>query len=203
MRRRRLPDIYSRLQRRCQRLEQWVGVWPSYWNHPAVIQESVCPGVVVNRLQYLFGEFCCELVIRSAMGGCVTRTGQELTRLDGVKKVADVAQAAGKPLTGPKARWDDPSFAVEFAAALGVANQIEIRRGLQAADISSLKILRNYVTHPNRHTGQRYSSMVQKHGWRRIDPDRFLRSQSPGGGGPTVLEAWVQNILDSAWNAVE
>ena len=178
-----------------------MNVWPSYGNHPSVIQELVCPTLVANRLQYLFGQFCCELVIRSAMGGCITRTGLELTRLNEVKKVSDISQVAGKPLTGPRARWDDPAFAIELSTVLGVANQVEIGRGLQSADLGDLKLLRNYVVHPNRHTGLRYISMVQQHGLRQIDPDQFLRHQALGG--PSMFETWVQNLLDSAWNAVE
>ena len=201
MRRTGLFDIYNRFERRCRRLEQWVNVWPSNRNHPSVIQELVCPTVVVNRLQYLFGQFCCELVVRSAMGGCVTRTGSTLSRVSGVKKVSDISRAAGKPLTGPQAKWDIPAFGIGFSTALGVTNQLEISRGLQSADLGDLKILRNYVVHPNRHTGLIYISMVRQHGLREIEPDRFIRHQTTGG--PAILEAWVQNLLDSAWNAIE
>ena len=182
-------------------MEQWVNVWPSYGNHPSVIQELVCPTVVVNRLQYLFGQFCCELVVRSAMGECVTRTGQTLSRVNGVKKVSDIPRVAGKPLAGPQAKWDDPVYAIGISCTLGVTNKVEIDRGLQSADMGDIKLLRNYVIHPNQHTKPRYINMIRLHGLREIDPDQFLRHQPIGG--LAMLEGWVQNLLDSAWNAVE
>lgn len=166
-----------------------------------MIQELVCPTVVVNRLQYLFGQFCCELVVRSAMGGCVTRTGRALSRVGGVRKVSDISHITGKPLAGPQAKWDDPVFAIGLSATLGVTNQVEIGRGLQSANLGDLKLLRDYVIHPNLHTALRYTGMIRLHGLREIDPDQFLRHQPIGGSA--MFEGWVQNLLDSAWNAVE
>lgn len=56
------------------------------------------------RLQHLWGEFCRELVVRLAIGGCVTRTGMYVSPVPEVKRVSDLPTIAKRfskrPFTG-------------------------------------------------------------------------------------------------------
>lgn len=134
------------------------------------------------------------------MGRCKTRTGRELVRINGMKRVADISVLTGKPLAGPGATWDDPQYAIRLSATLGLVNQNEISLGLSYANLSDLKCLRNYVIHSNSHTGMNYARMIRNHGMTGVSPDQFIRQQERTG--PTVFESWVENLLNSAWNAV-
>lgn len=137
------------------------------------------------------------------MGKCRTRTGNPVPQIPGIKRVSDIATVAGKPLAGGRAKWENPQYAIDFSAGLGIANQREVSIGLAAADLSNLddlRILRNYAIHPNRRTGGNYATMVQRYGLAGTDPDGFMRHTSAGGA---IWEIWVKNLLDSAWNAVE
>lgn len=203
MRRMGLERIYYRLERRCNQLIHWLDVWPYQGQRNEIAIEIIRPAFLANRLQLLWGEFCCELIVRSAMGQCHTRTGNPVSRILGVKKVSDIAAVAGKPLAGIGAKWEEPSYAIDFSAKLGIANRSEVSAGLAAADLSNLedlRILRNYVIHPNRRTGQIYATMVQRYGLAGTRPDGFMRHKSAGG---TIWEIWIGNLLDAAWNAVE
>lgn len=198
-----LGRIYYRLERRCNQLINWLDVWPYQEQKGGIAIEQIRPAFLANRLQLLWGEFCCELIVRSAMGRCYTRTGNAVSRIPGVKRVADIAAVAGKPLSGIGAKWEDPGYAINFSAQLGIANRWEVSAGLSAANIANLedlRILRNYVIHLNRRTGRNYATMIRRYGLTGTSPDGFMRHKSAGG---TIWEIWIENLLDSAWNAVE
>ena len=42
--------------------------------------------------------------------------------------------------------------------------------------------------------------MTRRYGLAGANPDRFMRHKSAAGA---ILEIWIKNLLDSAWNAVE
>ena len=203
MRRMGLANIYYRLERRCDQLTDWLEIWPPQEWSGQIDTERIRPAFLANRLQHLWGEFCCGLIIRSAMGQCHTRTGNPIPGVPGIKKVSDIAGIAGKPLAGISAKWENPTYSIDFATKLRIANQNEVNMGLSAADLvnlDDLRILRNYAIHPNRHTGRNYAIMTRRHGLAGLNPDRFMHHKSAGGA---ILEIWIKNLLDSAWNAVE
>ena len=203
MRRMGLERIYYRLERRCDQLINWLDVWPYQEQKGGIAIEKIRPAFLANRLQLVWGELCCELIVRSAMGKCRTRTGNPVPQIPGIKRVSDIAYVARKPLAGIGAKWEDPQYAIDFSAGLGIANQREVSIGMAAADLSNLddlRILRNYAIHPNRRTGRNYAIMVQRYGLAGMDPDGFMRHTAAGGA---IWEIWIKNLLDSAWNAVE
>lgn len=159
-------------------------------------------GFLVIKLQHLWGEFCRELVVRSAIGGCETRTGQTLPRVPGVKYVADIPRVTQKPLSGPGTRWEDPGFAIDQARRLQVTNHNEIGLGLGSVSnsLDNLKCVRNFIVHPNRNTRGRYYHMTRTIGFSGIPPDHLLHQSLPGG--VTIFEDWVSSLTIAAWNAV-
>ena len=154
------------------------------------------------RLQHLWGEFCRELVVRSAVGGHATRTGQTLPRVPGVKCVRDIPNITNNPLSGPRTYWEDPTFAIDQARVLHVANYNEISLGLGSVstDLANLKCARNVIVHPNANTYGKYIQMTRSIGFTRLSPDQFLHQHLPGG--VTVFDTWVSVFLTAAWNAV-
>ena len=184
-------------------MTDWLDVWPYQERNGRIAVEKIRPAFLANRLQVLWGEFCCELIVRSAMGKCHTRTGNPIPGVPGIKKVSDIAKIAGKPLSGINAKWENPRYSMDFSTRLSIANQNEVNIGLSAANpsnLNDLRILRNYAIHLNRSTGRNYAIMIQRYGLAGINPDRFMRHKS---AGRTILEIWIENLLDSAWNAVE
>ena len=204
MRRTDLTHIYFRFERRCQQLIELLNLWPLQNTHYSVSESFGRPLVLLSRLQHLWAEFSCELIVRSAMGHCRTRTGFLLPNTPGIRRVSDIPKVSGKPIAGIKAKWEDPTFSIRYSTVLNVANSNKITQGLSSANVANLedlKTVRNFIVHSNVHTGDKYTTMLQKHGLFRIKPDQFIREPSSVGG--TMFEAWIVNLLDSAWNAVE
>ncbi len=114
--------------------------------------------------------------------------------------MSDIPRVTGKPLAGPRARWDYPEYAISLSATLGVGNQDEISLGLSNAELSDLRCVRNYLVHPSKYTGEIYARIIRDRGLRGIGPSHYLRHSVAGGS--TIFDGWVQNLVDLAWNAI-
>ncbi len=161
---------------------------------------------LVVRLQHLWGEFCRELVIRSAMGGCVTRTGLRLPPAPGVKRARDLPNITGqftkRSFTGPGSQWEIPSFAIDQARYLQVANLNQISLGLGSVTIlDRLKGVRNFIVHPNELTASRYYLTARTLGFPGLPPVQLLNQILQGGA--TVFQTWASDLETAAWVAVE
>ncbi len=157
---------------------------------------------LVARLQHLWGEFCRELVVKSAVGGCETRTGKILPRAPGVKRVSDVSQITKTPLAGARSNWEDPVFTIDQAMRLKVANFNDIDLGLAQVSIvaDNIRCVRNYVVHPNSRNNSRYVQTARVLGFSGLSPDQLLSRTVPGG--ETVFENWLSILILAAWSAV-
>ncbi len=157
---------------------------------------------LVARLQHLWGEFCRELVVKSALGGCETRTGKILPHASGVKRVSDVPQIAKTPLAGVRSNWDDPEFTIDQAMRLKVANFNDIELGLAPVSIvaDNIRCVRNYIVHPNSRTSSRYAQTARVLGFSGLPPDQLLSRTVPGG--ETVFENWLSILILAAWSSV-
>ena len=154
------------------------------------------------RIQHLWGEFCRELVVRSAMGGCTTRTGNQLSRVPHVSRVSDLPKVTKLAFAGRGSNWEEPKFALKQAAILSVSNYLDVNLGIGSAStvLADLKVVRNFLTHPNQVTAKIYDQLARENGFRGLSPDQFLQQLTPGGA--TIFEAWSQNLIVAAWNAV-
>ena len=156
---------------------------------------------LVVRLQHLWGEFSRELVVRSAAGGCCTRTGQALPRMPIARNSAYNPKTIRNFMAGPKTYWYDPKFAITQAKDLKVANLLEIDLGLGSANLTEIKCIRNYIVHPNRFTRADYLRLTRNHALTGLEPDLFLAQRVIGGA--TMFDTWIEDLLIAAWNAVE
>ena len=158
---------------------------------------------LVIKLQHLWGEFCRELVVRSAIGGCETRSGRTLPPVPGVRRVRDISNIAPRLSSGPQSHWEDPVFAIRQAKRLQVANHNEIDLGLGSVstNLANIKCIRNFIVHPNKNTRGEYYRMTRSIGFAELPPHQLLHQFLYGGA--TVFDDWVANLMTAAWNAVD
>ena len=154
------------------------------------------------RLQHLWGEFCRELVVRSVLGNCSTRSGRRVPPAPGAIRVRDLPNISRLPFWGRGTYWEDPKFALRQARRLNVVNYNYIALGLTSASsvLDELKTVRNFITHPNRSTAAEYIQLTRVRGLRGLSPEQFLRQRTPGGA--TIFGTWTRQLETAAWNAV-
>ena len=205
MRSKSLLSLYGSYVNRCRALDARLTVrLPANLTEAQIYEPVHRDGFafLVVRLQHLWGEFCRELVVRSAMGGCFTRTGQNLPAAPGAKHVRDLPGITRLPFAGRGTYWEEPNFVIRQARRLSVTNHLNIDLGVSSASVylAELKTVRNFVTHPNRETAATYAQLAASRGLTKLPPEHFLRLVSPGGA--TTFETWTQRLTIAAWNAV-
>lgn len=155
---------------------------------------------IVNRLLVLWGEYCRNLVIQSASGKTLTLRGNKLNAPPGIGGLSDVrAKLGGHFDAGPGTRWDEPSWALGRARQLAPSNFAQINLGVSSAPVNHLKILRNYLVHPNEHTRRSYQGLTTQLGFPGRQPSELLKDRVPMGS--TVFEDWIAGFQSSAYNA--
>ena len=161
---------------------------------------------LIVRLQHLWGEFCRELVVRAAVGGCQTRSGLVLPAAPQIKRVRDILgvtkQFTKQPFFGPGSQWEDPNFAIRQAKFLKVANIDQISLGLGSVTtlLGYLKRVRNFIVHPNIDTRSKYAQTMRILGFRGLSPVQLMNQSMRGG--IIIFENWVSDLETAAWNAV-
>ncbi len=161
---------------------------------------------LVVRLQHLWGEFCRELVVRSAIGDCVTRTGVYVPPAPEVKRVSDLPTIAKRfskrPFTGLGAQWEVPSITIGRARDLQLANYNQINLGLSTVNFieDRLKPIRNFIVHPSVSSASRYDQAARSLNSSGLPPVQLLNRRLPGGA--TILGIWISQLETAAWNAV-
>ena len=201
-----LAKLYGRYEMRSQSLNaRFAAKLPA-----DTAEKAVCAAIhqdgraySVIRLQLLWGEFCKELIVKSAIGGCITRTNQTLDQVPSVKKVSDIPGIIKlKDLASPATKWEEPQFAINQASVLKVKNINSIQLGLGGASMvaGNIKCVRNYLVHPNRNNRNKYIDMIRALGFRDLPPDQLLFQAVVGG--ETVFENWLSTLSLAAWNAV-
>ena len=161
---------------------------------------------LVVRIQALWAEFCRELIVRSAIGNCQSRTGLIVAPAPGVKHVRDLSvitrQFTKQPFSGPGSQWEDPVFAIRQARFLKVSNlnQISVGLGSVTTNLGYLKRVRNFIVHPNHDTKTKYVQTTRTLGFLGTVPTQLVSQNLPGG--VTILATWVSDLETAAWNAV-
>ena len=152
----------------------------------------------VVRLQHLWGEFCRELLVRSAVGGAFTIDGTYLTRAQGINRAVDVVQEVRKVVRRNIIAWHVPDVAVRATNSVAPANKTQILAGLSMNNpVDDIRAVRNYVVHPNVESRRRYNNVARKFGVFDTDPDALLRS-SISRGNTTLFEDWVIQLQEIA-----
>ena len=201
-----LTNIYGRYNMRSQSLNwRFVAKLPANLGEKQIweLVHKDSRAYLVVRLQLLWGEFCKELVVRSAIGGCVTRAGQAVLPAPNVKDVSDIRRITKlKDLSGPSSKWEEPSFAIDQATLLKITNLYDIVSGLGQASavMDDIKCVRNLIVHPNGRNTNKYTQMTRVLGFRGLAPDQLLSQTVPGSA--TIFENWLSTLTLAAWNAV-
>jgi len=201
---RSFDSMYSRFCRRSNQIsEAFLAPTPSlsqdtvnceFVHHTGKVQ-------LVNRLLILWGEYSRNLVIASAYGNATTISGLRLVPAPGVRTLAHIKAALGRNFgAGPGTRWEETVWATQQASQLNPVNQHQIIQGLATAPDQSLKLVRNYLVHPNEFTRRNYyNDLIPKYSRLGLEPHAFLTSRLQGG--TTVIESWIADFQIAAYNA--
>ena len=155
---------------------------------------------LVNRLQMLWGEYCRNLIILSARGNALTVAGKLISPAPGLAGFPQIKAVLGNSFGGgPSTRWDDRDWAIGRANILKPVNGNQINIGLGTAPIKDLKVVRNFLIHPNQRTRSAYLSLARYLGYPGLEPKSLLAAD--GGNGMDVIGSWVKQFQDSAWEA--
>lgn len=155
---------------------------------------------LVNRLQMLWGEYCRNLIILSARGNALTIRGNLLAPETGSGGLPRIKRILGKDFgAGPGTRWDDLDWAIGRANLLKPVNGNQINIGLGTAPSKDLKVVRNFLIHPNQRTKNAYLELARSLGYPGLEPNSLLATDL--GDGVDVIGAWVKQFQDSAWEA--
>lgn len=154
---------------------------------------------LVIRLQALWGEYCRNLIILSARGNALTIGGKPIPPAPGIAGFAAIRHILGNHFGGgPGTHWDNPGWAIQRANQLNPTNQSQIRLGLESAPVDKLRLVRNFLVHPNQQTNPRYQELAEDLGFSGAAPKELLNSSFEGG---TVIESWVADFQLAAYNA--
>ena len=201
-----LGDLYSRFVARSNYLVQKFETplpLPSDPTHRAICDAVQCDGraLMLIKLQFIWGEFCRELITRSAIGGYQTISGTMVRQSSSVTSHKDVQDAIDKQGGNRPPAWHVPSFAVGVAKRLGTQNfrQITLALGL-TSPVDDLRKARNYIVHPWKDTRIQYEQVVWKFSLSFVDPVSLLTARLPGGA--TRFEAWVDDFQMMVLEAV-
>ncbi len=170
--------------------------------------EYLCPDIhkdagafMLVRLQLLWGEFCRELVITSALGGCRTITGTVLGPGAVVTSLNDIKQVVDNETQGRPPPWHIPRFAVTIAQNLGAQNFRQLQLALsRVSPVDDLKVVRNYIVHPWKRTRLAYVQVSRNLGAPGINPVTLLASR--GKDGSSTFRNWVVQLQNIALDAI-
>jgi hypothetical protein len=168
----------------------------------------LCPGVhkdagafMLVRLQLLWAEFCRELVMTSALGGCQTVTGTVLGPGAAVTSPNDIKQVVDNETRGRPPPWHIPNFAVTIAQNLGAQNFRQLQLALsRVSPVDDLKVVRNYIVHPWKPTRLAYVQVSRNLGAPGIDPVSLLAIRDSNGN--SMFRNWVIQLQNIALDAI-
>ena len=147
---------------------------------------------VIIKLQYYWGQFCQELLLKSAVGSYQTLTSGVLTPAN-ISNVPDIYVEANKISRGRNFPWHIPTYCTNLAKKIGTYNYNQIKSGLSiTAPINDLRSVRNYIVHPSKETQVAYKRVAIKYGQPNATPITLLSTAQSSGG--TLFGDWVSSI---------
>lgn len=164
-----------------------------------LIFESTSQFAVV-RLWHLWSEYCKGLVLRSAIGDCVTLAGSEVSPAPGISTIGDILRVSGKDLLGRNAQWDDAAWASKVANDLRISNYAQVSVAVGSPPLTLVRRVRNFIVHPNGHTRKLYDLETRSVGAVGVGVDHLLHERTPGGA--TRFESWVLDFRRAAIDAI-
>ncbi len=166
---------------------------------------------VVIGLHDSFALAARNIVLDSAAGKTVTRTGRQLTKTVALTGFAGPLEflrhrwAHNKKMPNSwEPDWFMPDNSIRAATLLQVANEIEITNGLGALiNIDRLRATRNVIVHCLPNTWQRFRELNDQLGFHpmRFPPD-LVMSYDPNTKN-RYIDDWMSEIEDSIVIAIE
>lgn len=154
----------------------------------------------IAKLQLYWGQFCHELVVRSAVGGYQTLTGDILPPAT-ISNVAAIKVEANKLCRSGHFPWHIPTNCTELARKIGTSNYRQITAGLSLpAPVRELMAVRNYVEHPSKQTQIAYKRVARKYGLPAASPVRLLSTLQSSGN--KLFDNWVISLRLMAKTAI-
>jgi hypothetical protein len=157
--------------------------------------------LMIVRLQLLWGQFCRELVVTSALGGCQTITGTVLGPGAAVTSLNDIKRVVKKETKGRPPPWHKPRFAVTIAQNLGAQNFRQLQLALsRVSPVDDLKIVRDYIVHPWKSTRLAYIQVSRNSKASGINPVSLLAIRESNGNN--IFKNWVIQLQNMALDAI-
>lgn len=155
------------------------------------------------RLQALWGHFCRELILRSAIGGYSTVGGIRLHKgtlagdWNSIQNIVARRSNRGNPA------WHIPNFSIDIARSIGIQNYRQVSTALGGTSpLNDVLRIRNYLVHPDGTTSSLYETVLRLRGMpTKTNPVDLLNTRIAGGA--SVFEAWITDLQLIAVNAVQ
>lgn len=190
-----LAIVYSRFFARTERLVKSFNAAipsrPIHGEYCQALQRDAREREVV-KLQLCWGQFCRELIIRSAAGRYRTLTGQQLPpgTMSSPSSILTEARSLCRKAYFP---WHMPTRCCDLAIRIGAPNAGQIKAGLSVtAPVDDLLAVRNYIEHPSRHSQIRFRRVAIKYGQPQLGPVVLLSTRL--SNGRTLFEHWVESF---------
>ena len=200
-----IQELYTHFISRTERLTSTFNKSLAY--HPVCVDWQIDVHrqnrmFCIVRLQYLWGEFCRELLLRSSIGKCYTIDGTYLPQVRGIRSPDDFEVEARRISRGQQyIAWHVPGRAADIVKGLSPANEMQITTALSSVSPSEdVRRIRNYIVHPNKGTRMEFSFVAQSLGIFDSDPDLLLRDRV-SRSSVTRFEDWVIQLQIVALNA--
>ena len=212
---------FVRLDSLLQEFRREVFLLRNQWRHSDISQngywvdavESGSAAYAVIRLHDAWSRFCRQLVLDSAQGDIITRTGLRVHRspivkpgqraLDALRSTYPLSQR-NRRLWEP--RWHEPAQALDAATRLQISNAATIQAGLGLTKVAplpafgnpdELRNCRNYLAHRSKLASDDLDNLRRRLGvTKRITPDELPRIRIPGGA--TLFEVWCIDLMTRA-----
>lgn len=195
MGKRNLGILYSRFLSRTEKLiDSFNSSFPAKPIHSTSCRQLQQDGREreIIKLQLYWGQFCQELLIKSAVGSYQTLTGGILTPAT-ISNVSDIYLKANTISRKPNFPWHIPTYCTDLAKAIGTHNYNQIKAGLSiTAPINDLLSVRNYIVHPSKKTQIAYKRVAIKYGQPDATPMMLLSTAQSSGG--TLFSDWVSSL---------
>ena len=202
----RYIDIYRKFEKRTNGLvsefEDKVSMLNDYGEDFEKIHNNARFFILI-RLQMLWGQFCRELIIRSAFGGYHTISGTVLQKGASVTDWRSVQTVIRSRSRNGHPPWHMANFSIDIARNLRIDNYGQVSMALGGiSPIDHVINIRNYVVHPDERSRIRYENTLRSIGIMvKTDPISLLRSRVVGGA--SLLEQWVSDLQTLAVNAMQ
>jgi hypothetical protein len=174
-----------------------------------MLSDAVVASVVIS-VHDLWASAARSVVLQSATGNTITRTGRHLPRvttLCGYNGPMDFLRSnwsSKRMARSWEPDWFIPQNAIRAATLLRVANEMEITNGFGASTAPDpLRITRNVIAHSLPNTWQRFRNLNNQMGMSPMkSPADFVLSFKPRTGS-RYIQDWIDEIEIAITIAIE